>query len=192
MNRSRLVLVGAAVIALLQVGFLSWNIAGRASVLRNGQEVLLKVLPVDPRDLLRGDYVRLGYDIATIPAALFLPPVSGDGDYDERGIWVILHKQEDGPFVARWAAFDREALPALEAGEVMVRGVAEGRPSAAGSAAVSYGIERFYLPEGKGKPIEDDMRTRPFYVVAAVSDDGSPQIKRFLDGETVLFEEPLF
>ena len=53
-------LIPAAIaVAALQIGFLSWNIASRASVLRNGQEVLLKVEPIDPRDLLRGDYVRL-------------------------------------------------------------------------------------------------------------------------------------
>lgn len=192
MASSRLVLVGALVISVLQIGFLSWNIAGRAAVLRDGQEVLLKVQPVDPRDLLRGDYVRLGYDVANIPAGLFLPPIVGDGDYEEVPVWVLLRKQEDGYFGVRWAAFDRAALPAPETGDVVLRGMAAGRPAAAGSAAVEYGLERFYLPEGQGRPIEVDMRTRPFAVVAAVAEDGAAQIKRFKDGETTLFEEPLY
>lgn len=34
--------------------------------LRTGQEILLKTVPVDPRDLFRGDYVILRYDISTI------------------------------------------------------------------------------------------------------------------------------
>mgnify|MGYP001184982815 FL=1 len=192
MNSSRLVLIGAVLISVIQIGFLSWNIAGRAAVLRNGQEVLLKVQPVDPRDLLRGDYVRLGYDISTIPAALFVPPLTGDGDYEEHAVWVLLHKQDGGHFAAKSAAFDRAALPSAEPGEVVIHGTAAGRPNAGGSTTVDYGLERFYLPEGEGRPIETDMRTRPFAVVAAVADDGSAQIKRFLDGETVLFEEPLY
>ena len=192
MNPSRLLLVGAVLISALQIGFLSWNIAGRAAVLRNGQEVLLQVQPVDPRDLLRGDYVRLGYDIATIPAALFVPPLTGDGDYEAHPVWVLLHKQDDGFFAVKSAAFDRAALPAPESGEVVIHGVAAGRPYAGSSTTVDYGLERFYLPEGEGRPIEIDMRTRPFAVVAAVADDGSAQIKRFLDGTTVLFEEPLY
>lgn len=192
MNSTRLVLIGAVLISVLQIGFLSWNIAGRAAVLRDGQEVLLKVQPVDPRDLLRGDYVRLGYDISTIPAALFVPPLSGDGDYEEHPVWVLLHKQDDDHFAAKSAAFDRAALPAAEAGEVVIRGVASGRPFPEGTTTVDYGLERFYLPEGEGRPIETDMRERPFSVVAAVADNGSAQIKRFLDGTTVLFEEPLY
>ena len=49
--------VAAVLLALAQIAFLSWIIAGRAAILRDGQEVLLKIEPVDPRDLLRGDYV---------------------------------------------------------------------------------------------------------------------------------------
>ena len=62
MKRAGKLIAAAAAVAVLQVGFLSWMIAGRAAVLRDGAEVLLKVQPIDPRDLLRGDYVRLGYD----------------------------------------------------------------------------------------------------------------------------------
>ena len=69
MTGKRLV-VSSLVLALLQIGFLGWIIAGRAAVLRNGTEVLLKVEPVDPRDLLRGDYVSLGYEISRIPVKL--------------------------------------------------------------------------------------------------------------------------
>ena len=48
----RKLIVAAALLALAQIAFLSWIIAGRAAILRDGQEVLLKVEPVDPRDLL--------------------------------------------------------------------------------------------------------------------------------------------
>lgn len=192
MKSTRLVLIGALIISVIQIGFLSWSIAGRASLLRDGAEVLLKVQPVDPRDLLRGDYVRLGYDISSIPASMFVPAVSGDGDYIERPVWVLLRPGADGVFAAQAASFDRAALPQPAAGEVVIAGRAEGQPAAGGSASVSYGIERFYLPEGEGKPIEVDMRTRPFFVSAAVGESGTAQIKRFLDGDTVLFEEPLY
>ena len=60
----------AVLVAALQVGFLGWMIAGRAAILRDGAEALLKVEPIDPRDLLRGDYVRLGYEISRITARL--------------------------------------------------------------------------------------------------------------------------
>ena len=46
-------ILAALVVALAQIGFLGWIIAGRAAVLRDGREITLKVEPVDPRDLLR-------------------------------------------------------------------------------------------------------------------------------------------
>ena len=42
----------AALLAVAQIGFLFWMIAGRAAILRDGRDVLLKVEPIDPRDLL--------------------------------------------------------------------------------------------------------------------------------------------
>ena len=56
----------ALFIAIVQTAILGYMIEGRASILRSGTEVLLKTAPVDPRDLLRGDYVILTYDISTI------------------------------------------------------------------------------------------------------------------------------
>ena len=41
--------VAALVVALAQIGFLGWIIAGRAAVLRDGRDIVLKVEPVDPR-----------------------------------------------------------------------------------------------------------------------------------------------
>lgn len=192
MNNPRILLLAAAAVAALQIGFLSWNIAGRAAILRDGQEITLKVLPVDPRDLLRGDYVQLGYDISTVQAAGFQPPLTGDGEYGERPIWVLLAKQDDGFHKVQSAAFDPAALPATKDGEVLLRGVADGVPAATASTFVNYGIERFYLPEGEGKEIEKDMRERSFTIVVAVDAAGTAQIKRFLDGTTVLYEEPYY
>ena len=57
---------------------------------------------------------------------------------------------------------------------------------------VQYGIERYYVPEGEGRAIEADMRERPFAVLVAVGSDGTPQIKALMDGDKVLFEEPLY
>ena len=54
-------MAAAALTALIQCGILLYMIQSRASILQNGTEVTLKTEPVDPRDLLRGDYVVLGY-----------------------------------------------------------------------------------------------------------------------------------
>ena len=69
MGKLRLV-IAALVLAVAQIGFLSWFIVARAAVLRDGREVVLKVEPIDPRDLLRGDYVWLRYEVSSVPASL--------------------------------------------------------------------------------------------------------------------------
>ena len=57
---------------------------------------------------------------------------------------------------------------------------------------LSQVFDRFYLPAGEGKAIQDDMRVKPFGVRVALATDGTPQIKALLDGDKVLYEEPLY
>ena len=193
MTQAGRLIVAAVAVALLQIGFLSWMIAGRAAVLRDGREVLLKVEPVDPRELLRGDYVRLGYDISRLPGSIFVPPpASTQSSYEERPVWVLLKPGEGGVYGAANAATERAALPDPGADGVVLKGTIGSLPALEAEGRATYGIERFYLPEGEGKPIERDMRERPFFVVAAVTEDGTAQIKRFLDGDQVLYEEPYY
>ena len=61
--------LAALAVGLGQTAILGYMVESRASILRYGTEILLQTALVDPRDLLRGDYVILSYDISTIPAA---------------------------------------------------------------------------------------------------------------------------
>ena len=60
------------------------------------------------------------------------------------------------------------------------------------SVSLDFGISRFYVPEGEGVAIEEDMRVRPFGVLVAVGNDATPQIKALMDGDKKLFQEPLY
>ncbi|RLP24435.1 GDYXXLXY domain-containing protein [Mesorhizobium sp. YM1C-6-2] len=186
-------LLAAVLLAVAQIAFLSWMIAGRAAILRNGQEVLLKVAPIDPRDLLRGDYVRLGYEIRNVPVKLVANAPAGDFVTEQGPILVRLGKDEDGYWRVRSAALG-EPQEQPPSGEVDIRGTVSGGwtlgPEA--SFSVDYGIDRFYVPEGEGRAIETDMRERPFGILAAVASDGTAQIKALMDGDTKLYEEPLY
>lgn len=188
-------LAAALAVALLQIGFLSWIIVGRAAVLRNGAEVVLKVEPVDPRDLLRGDYVRLGYEISNIPVSLIANIPAGKPFSDDQQLVVRVKEGADGYWHAQTAWLDAAPAPAGP-GEVDIAGhIGSGwnlRDGTTTTLSPAYGIERFYLPEGEGKAIEKDMRTRPFGVKVAVPKSGKAQIKALMDGETTLFEEPLY
>ena len=192
MTGKRLILAAVA-LALVQIGFLSWMIVGRAATLRNGQEILLKVQPVDPRDLLRGDYVRLDYEIGTIPVDIVTNAPAGEFASISGPIFVRLGKDEDGYWRPRSASLGTPGN-AAPAGEVDLQGkVRSGWRLAPGASfSVQYGIDRYYVPEGEGRAIETDMRERPFAILAAVGADGTAQIKALMDGDRKLYEEPLY
>ncbi|MBZ9965623.1 GDYXXLXY domain-containing protein [Mesorhizobium sp. BR1-1-2] len=186
--------ISALVLALVQVGFLGWIIAGRAAILRNGKDVLLKIEPVDPRDLLRGDYVMLGYDISRIPVKMIANIPPGKLSSDDTSIVVRLKKDADGYWTPSTAWFGTAPTPA-GADEADIRGhVAEGWDLRGEGMTIApdYGIERFYLPEGEGTAIQNDMRVRPFGIRLALARDGTAQIKALVDGDRTLFQEPLY
>jgi uncharacterized membrane-anchored protein len=191
MSHPRFLLAIALAVAAVQIGVLSSMILGRASVLRDGQEVTLEVRPVDPRDLLRGDYVVLGYDISILAAPLF--EGQGTADPSERSVYVRLRQGDDGIAVPVAARFGAPPQGEPRPGEIDIRGLTHVSPDAiSGSVPVEYGIERFYLPEGEGRPIEEGMRERPFRMKVAVAGDGTAQIKAFYDGETLIYAEPIY
>ncbi len=193
MNSPRTILAAALLVAIGQIGVLGWMIQGRASILRDGRDVLLQVRPVDPRDLLRGDYVTLSYDISQLPITIFEAPPPGEGVERPYTVYVRLAAAKDGLFQAVAARYGAPPSAAPAEGEVDIRGLAWGPWSAITSPmGVTYGLERFYLPEGEGLAIETDMRERPFRVRAAVAEDGAAVIRQFLDGETPVYDEPWY
>ncbi|PDS37850.1 hypothetical protein CO665_14245 [Rhizobium anhuiense] len=182
-------LFSAIIVAGLQTLILGTIIQSRASILSNGAEVLLKTAPVDPRDFLRGDYVVLNYDISSVP----VQTVSGGipAEPGERVLWVRLKKQEDGFWTVIESSF-HELSPQPET--VILRGQPfySGGLAAGDSIRVEYGIERYYVPEGEGKPIEEARNDGNVAISVRVSPDGSPQIRSLLvDGKPV-YDEPLY
>ncbi|MBC7101743.1 MAG: GDYXXLXY domain-containing protein [Parvibaculum sp.] len=192
-----------AVLALLigQTLFLGAMVFDRVSLLRSENVVTLRTAPVDPRDIFRGDYVILNYDIARIRLA----DVDGDDDfgYDD-GIFVELAPNgETWDAVAIWRK-NREP----QEGHLIIRGqvnsiVGETRPTGiperdaipcpnCGTVGVGYGIESYFVPEGEGRELENIRNDGKLTVDVALGKDGTPAIKQLrIDGDPV-YEEPLF
>src|SRR5215470_6555791 len=117
---------------------LEWELAG-------AERIRLEVVQRDPRDLLRGDYVSLQYVIADIPLDTI---VGGRPDYGDR-VWVTLTPQDN---VYALAAASRAPV-APGPGHRVIVGRVQSLSSASGRGAqvhIIYGIERFYVPEGRG------------------------------------------
>ena len=73
----------------LQSAWLLGTVFVQERALRVGTVILLETRPVDPRDLLRGDYVILNYKISSIASNLFVPPLP-DSLQHGRTVWVAL------------------------------------------------------------------------------------------------------
>lgn len=110
--------------------------------------ITLKGRPVDPQDLLRGDYMTLDYDIshAAVSGAAANVAAGGSAGAD---VWVLLERR-DRYHVA--VAASRERLTP-GAGQILVRGMIGYRWRGGGTTErIAYGIERYFVPEGKGSP----------------------------------------
>ena len=51
----------------------------RDRLLKSGREITIPTQPLDPRDIFRGDYVTLGYDISTLKSGSSTPPLRFEG-----------------------------------------------------------------------------------------------------------------
>lgn len=181
----------ALFIAIVQTAILGYMIEGRASILRSGTDVLLKTAPVDPRDLLRGDYVILTYDISTISTTSITGTRPQTGEVARLN--VRLKPGADGFWTVSAASFDPLAE---EAGSVVLLSqpvtIYDWEWQNAGNLTVSYGIERFYVPEGEGRPIEDGRNQGRVSVAVRVSEGGQAQIRALMLDNEPLYEEPLY
>mgnify|MGYP003707168551 CR=1 FL=1 len=182
-----------AIAIVIQVALLALMILDRVQILRGGTEVTLQTRPVDPRDLLRGDYVRLGYDISEVPAgALQDHPAAARNPT----VFVKLAPSRDGLYEA--VSVLTEAVP-VTSPEVLIRGrVVSGATCGTGSRSfcaklrINYNLERYFVPEGEGKKLEQARNQHKLTIVAAVAPSGRAAIKRLLlDGEPV-YDEPWF
>ena len=197
MNILRNSLLMALLVAVVQIGFLTWTIMGRAAILRDGREVVLRVEPIDPRDLLRGDYVRLGYEAGQVPQAMFTNAPTDIYAAMNEPVYVRLAKQGSDRYWTPVSATVGAPNPAAAApDQVDIRGRLTGYTVPGDDnttrVQVDYGIERYYVPEGEGREIETNLAVRPFGILAAIAADGTPQIKALMDGDVKLYEEPLY
>jgi uncharacterized membrane-anchored protein len=181
----------AILVALIQCGVLGWMIQSRAAILRNGAEIVLKTEPVDPRDLLRGVYVTLGYELSQIQAN----EITGyPGAYYTEGsdVFVVLKKGADGGWMK--SRVSAEPVTDIKGDEVLLKGRARYMftPQSSDIVRVDYGIERFYVPEGEGRPIEQGVSEKRIDAVVMVDKKGRAQIKALRDNGVPLYEEPLY
>jgi uncharacterized membrane-anchored protein len=135
-------------ILALQSAWLLGTAVVQEHALATGKVILLETARVDPRDMLRGDYLILNYKISNVPTNLFSPPVKKDLPYGTK-IFVAL-APETNRFYEVVKASTNQFAPAAD--EVLLKGKSTWWRNSTNSVHVEYGLERFYVAEGTGNP----------------------------------------
>ncbi|WP_349359936.1 GDYXXLXY domain-containing protein [Stappia sp.] len=167
-------------VAVLQLALIAMPLAERWSVHLTGTEVTLALRPVDPRDLLRGDYVILNPEIERLSRADLGDTMPGLSEGDR--VWTVVAPDEDGV----WRADAVLTMPP-EDGRVALAGRVSGL-SGADIVRVDYGLNAFFVPQGKGKAIEAMPREDVRLVVAVTADGRSSALRLMADGVVLLRE----
>jgi uncharacterized membrane-anchored protein len=173
------------VVAVVQSAALFKIVYDKDHLLKIGREITMPVQPLDPRDVFRGDYVTLGYDISTLTKAK-APTAKLDGLLRGSTAFVTLTPQPAGGWSVSGVS---EEFPAqVPASDVVLKGrIKSAWARADGSEKtlnVRYGIETYFVPEGTGRDLESKVREHKIEAIVAVGADGTAAIKGLVvDGE---------
>ena len=235
-------------LVLLQFLILAGMIGYRHYWIETGERIMLRVTPVDPRDLFRGDYVSLSYEISS----LNLDQLAAQETFGpQEKVYVLLHPEPDGTwgvagvsktppagkrFIQGRTVWERKNSPRWEVslkddlgslrtlsprwwtgvqpgdritfcldarGQVISffkedprrkspcgRGVAFTGTVVSYSESrfrqlqVEYGIESFFVQEGRGREIESGGAGRDLKVEAVLRSDGKAMLSSlWIDGK---------
>ena len=176
-----------AVVAAVQTIALASMVYGRVTLLRDGREIVAEVIPVDPRDLFRGDYVILGYAFGRGQ----VPVPEGTGQGDKLYVTMKETAPEQWEVVSATSSYPQS----LDPSQVVLKGIVDYVYQAPGEppkASLRYGIESYFVPEGTGRDLEAKVRDKKISAVLAVGGSGDVAIKALVvDGQRV-HQEPWF
>ncbi len=154
-------------VVALQLMILFAIIAAKTAILAHGTEVALRIKPVDPRDMLRGDYLAFRYDISDLDSNLFAYAPIKVGDT------VYVGLVSEGKY---WVAHSgiQKVKPAEAMGVFLIGKV----DRTGGPISVVYGIEQYFIPEGKGAHVGRWQSSTESYAQVAISKSGKAVINK--------------
>ena len=166
-------------VIVIQVVFLLGLVGYREAILITGRTVVLQTVPVDPRDLFKGEYVTLRYEISTInrnPDTSNAKRYQLIGNFDEGDTAYVTLTRIGSSFVPWMPVQAREPH---EDAELFIKGRVTS--SYTNAITIEYGIEQYFVPEGRGLEIEqaDDVKVR-----VKINRSGTAAIEELIvDGE---------
>jgi uncharacterized membrane-anchored protein len=166
-------------VILLQIGLLAYRVVDREMIVISGDTVYLRTAPVDPRDLFRGDYVRLEYEISVIPVDRMRGGLAAHAGQEGGSVYTVLKEDPEGVATLDYATNRKPADRRFIKGRIQ-EDWRLGPESAA--VRVKYGIETYFVQQGRGRVIEEIRGRRgdvqvPLLMAVALGGDGDAVVK---------------
>jgi uncharacterized membrane-anchored protein len=175
-------------VGVLQTSVLAYMVGDRVLLLSRGREIVLPIVPVDPRDLFRGQYVRLSYPISRLETKL----LEGEPPAANASFYVTLQQDIHGVWSPERITATRPTETSPDRIVLAARGQAARPFDATISSNVRYGIESYFVPEADAPALEKLARDKKMAAIIAVDSRGNAAIKGLvIDGQRV-YSETLF
>ncbi len=151
----------------------------REFILLAGETVWLRTAPIDPRDIFRGDYVTLNYEISTIRQRQMSESLAERDVSKGEVVYVGLTAEAQGLATVGIASLRRPGSGRYIRGRVLRGWSANSR-----AGNVKYGIEKYFVEQGAGHGIEERRGTRagiqvPMEMEVALGGDGTAVLKGY-------------
>lgn len=140
--------VSILVMIVLQSSFILLAAWQKEQLLQNGEVAALELVPVDPRSLLQGDYVQLGYQIQRDYSSQYYSNMASTPDGK---IEVVLQQ------TAESVSYNGKQIPVYKASKFTRFGAEDGVliKGKGRDGVLSLGIESFFIPENTGTKWEE-------------------------------------
>lgn len=148
-----------------------------------GDRIVLRVVPVDPRDMFRGDFVVLNYEISRLPPEGIpgIEPyhfwwsrrVNQSADSQDKTVYVTVEPDADG---RHWHGV-KYSTERPSAGKFL-RGTYSARNF---GGPLQFGIEAYFVEEGRGKDLESLRNSTHLAAEIAVAPWGQAKLVRLVE-----------
>jgi uncharacterized membrane-anchored protein len=185
----RALLAGAVCLAIL-----GGMLVGHAWPLWTGEVVLMNATGSAPRDLFRGEYIRLELPASTLRVTTVGGPAAAELDLDAVPVtpagawwdsWDEVRKAYGAVVYVQLAQTDGVATPASVSREPVEGALnLKGRIRSAREAGVlrvEYGLDAFYVSEATARSLGPALRAdRPVQVEVAIAANGRGRIRQLI------------
>jgi uncharacterized membrane-anchored protein len=166
---------------IMQVLLLAYMAGEREYILKTGKVIYLRTTPIDPRDIFRGDYVRLNYEFSRIAIDEVKDAENTEGIKKGVRLYVGLAEGPGGLYQMTHAQFQKPEAGLYLTGRTLhpYRNPQSGYP-----IWLNYGIEAYFVEQGAGRAIEKRRGSRtdtqvPLEMAVAVSSNGKAVISGY-------------